>query len=55
MKAESIQLNVNTQHYCGAYGRTDKQYKPVPGVPFVEVVYLGGFNLIANKPHLAYR
>lgn len=55
VKAESIQLNVNKQHYYGAHGRTDEQYEPVPDVPFVEVVYLGGFNPIADEPSLSYR
>ncbi|MBW4544594.1 MAG: hypothetical protein KME25_09135 [Symplocastrum torsivum CPER-KK1] len=55
VKAESIQLNVNKQHYYGAHGRTDEQYEPVPSVPFVEVVYLGGFNPVADESYLSYR
>ncbi len=54
VKAESIQLNVNKQHYYGAHGRTDEQYELVPDVPFVEVVYLGGFNPITDDPSLSY-
>lgn len=49
VKTESIQLNVNTQHYYGAHGPTDEQYEPVPGVPFVEVIYLGGNNHMAQE------
>ena len=55
VKAESIQLNVNKQHYYGAHCLTDEQYEPVPDVPFVDVVYLGGFNSIADEPYLSYR
>ena len=55
VKVESIQTNVNTQHYYGAHGRTDEQYEPVPGVPFVEVVYLGGFNPVSEQSYLSYR
>jgi hypothetical protein len=55
VKAESIQLNVNKQHYYGAHGRTDEQSEPVPSVPFVEVVYLGGFNPVADESYLSYR
>lgn len=55
VKAESIQLNVNKQHYYGAHGCTDEQYEPVPDVPVVEVVYLGGFNPIADESYQSYR
>lgn len=44
VKKESIQLNVNKQDYYGAHGLTDEQYEPIPNVPFVNVVYLGGYN-----------
>lgn len=44
VKTESIQLNVNKQGYYGAHGFTDEQYEPIPNVPFVNVVYLGGYN-----------
>jgi hypothetical protein len=33
----------------------DEQSEPVPSVPFVEVVYLGGFNPVADESYLSYR
>ncbi|WP_261235486.1 hypothetical protein [Laspinema olomoucense] len=49
IEQKSIQMNVNPEHFYGAHGPTDHQPEPVPNVPFVDVIYLGGYNHISRE------
>jgi hypothetical protein len=49
IEQKSIQMNVNSEHFYGAHGPTDHQPEPVPNVPFIDVIYLGGYNHISRE------
>ncbi|MEY3827558.1 MAG: hypothetical protein RLZZ148_2378 [Cyanobacteriota bacterium] len=50
----SIKLNVNTKWYYGAHDTADERSEPIPNVPFTSVVYLRGYNHIAEEDWHGY-